>query len=85
MLLYSVGHFGEDLRHVSGHQVGYDSAIAGHFGNIVGSDGSLSTDSFGFNGQSLGQNLAVVGGNNWNDATSFSSVDSAFQATQGLF
>lgn len=76
----SFGHFSDDLRRHSGHQVGYDSNIASHYGNIVGSDGSLSSDDFGFSGSDVGSHTVTVGGSNWDDNTSPSSVDSAFNA-----
>ncbi|PPR04101.1 hypothetical protein CVT24_010674 [Panaeolus cyanescens] len=79
----SLGSFSSDLRRHSGHQVGYDRSIAGHFGDIVSSDGSLSTNDFGFSGHDLGSNYAIVGGSNWNDATSPASVGSAFSAARG--
>ncbi|KAJ7593077.1 hypothetical protein C8J56DRAFT_780192 [Mycena floridula] len=74
----SLGSFRGDLRHVSGNHVGYDSHIASHFGDIFGSDGSFSTSDFGFTGHDLGSSTVTVGGSNWNDATSFESVNSAY-------
>ncbi|KAJ8502386.1 hypothetical protein ONZ45_g1921 [Pleurotus djamor] len=76
----SLGHFSGDLRRQSGHRVGYDSNIVSHFPSIVGSDGSLSSDNFGFSGSDVGKSTVVVGGSNWNDQSSPSSVESAFEA-----
>ncbi|KXN88273.1 hypothetical protein AN958_07732, partial [Leucoagaricus sp. SymC.cos] len=76
----SLGLFNSDLHHASGHSVGYDSAIAGHFSNICLPDGSLSTDDFGFAGTNCGAHTVVVGGSNWNDATSSASVSAASDA-----
>jgi len=76
----SLGLFSNDLHRVSGHSVGFDSGIAGHFGSICAADGSLSTDDFGFSGSDLGQHTVVVGGSNWNADTSPASVGSAFGA-----
>ncbi|KAJ3569937.1 hypothetical protein NP233_g4735 [Leucocoprinus birnbaumii] len=74
----SLGLFRNDLHRVSGHSVGFDSSIASHFGSIVGFDGSLSVDNFGFTGHDLGAHSVVVGGSNWNDLTSPASVSAAF-------
>jgi len=74
----SLGLFSNDLHRVSGHSAGFDSGIASHFGSICSADGSLSTDNLGFSGSDLGQHTVVVGGSNWNDATSPASVGSAF-------
>ncbi|KAK7437038.1 hypothetical protein VKT23_009112 [Stygiomarasmius scandens] len=78
----SSSRFSSDLLHVSNHQVGYDSSIVGHFGDLVDSSGSLTTTDFGFSGLDAGKNVVVVGGNNWNDATSPFSVRNAFNAAQ---
>ncbi|KAF9442549.1 hypothetical protein P691DRAFT_714270 [Macrolepiota fuliginosa MF-IS2] len=76
----SLGLFSSDLTHVSGHSVGFDSSIASHFSDVCLSDGSLSTNDLGFTGTDVGLHTAVVGGSNWNDATSPASVSSAFGA-----
>ncbi|KAF5359430.1 hypothetical protein D9756_003640 [Leucocoprinus leucothites] len=81
----SLGLFRNDIHRVSGHHVGFDGAIAGHFGSIVGGDGSLSTDNFGFSGHELGAHTVVVDGSNWNDFTSPASVSAAFGAAHGAF
>ncbi|KXN88280.1 hypothetical protein AN958_07739 [Leucoagaricus sp. SymC.cos] len=73
----SLGLFSSDLHHASGHSVGYDSAIAGHFSDICLLDGSLSADNFGFAGTDLGAHTVVIGGSNWNDNTSPASVSAA--------
>ncbi|KAF9016976.1 hypothetical protein BDZ89DRAFT_1075151 [Hymenopellis radicata] len=79
----SLGSFSHDLRRDSGHQVGYDSSITGHYGDLFGDDGSLSVHDLGFSGSDVGQNTVVVGGGNWNDATSPASVDNAFFTAKG--
>ncbi|KAF9449438.1 hypothetical protein P691DRAFT_565532 [Macrolepiota fuliginosa MF-IS2] len=79
----SLGLFQNDLHRVSGNQVGFDSSIASHFSSIVQTDGSLSTDDFGFTGLDLGSSSTVVGGSNWNVLTSPASVSAAFGAANG--
>ncbi|KIK64525.1 hypothetical protein GYMLUDRAFT_195508, partial [Collybiopsis luxurians FD-317 M1] len=76
----SCSHFSSDLLRTSGVDVGYDSAIAGYYGDLFESDGSLSTSDLGFSGSSLGQSYVVPTGSNWNSATSPSSVGSAYSA-----
>jgi len=78
----SLGSFSGDLRRTSGHNVGFDSGISSHFGDIVSSDGSLSTDDFGFSGSSLGSQYVVPSGSNWNPSTSPASVGAAFSAAK---
>ncbi|KAF9441465.1 hypothetical protein P691DRAFT_812760 [Macrolepiota fuliginosa MF-IS2] len=78
----SLSSFSGDLSRSSGHQVGYDSSIAGHFGSLCNSDGSLTSNDLGFTGTSCGSNTVVVGGSNWNDATSPASCSSALGAAQ---
>ncbi|KAF8073722.1 hypothetical protein FPV67DRAFT_1479018 [Lyophyllum atratum] len=81
----SLGSFSHDLRRTSGHQVGYDSNIASHFGNIVQSDGSLSTDDWGFSGQDIGSHTVVATGSNWVDFTSPASVSNAYQSAHDAY
>jgi len=81
----SLGGFSSDLRRSSGHQVGYDQGITSHFGSIVGSDGSLSSNDLGFSGHDVGSQTVVVGGSNWNDATSPASVGSAFSDAHSAY
>ncbi|KAL0954956.1 hypothetical protein HGRIS_003888 [Hohenbuehelia grisea] len=76
----SLGSFHHDLRRESGHQVGYDSSIVSHYGDILGSDGSVSSNDFGFSGKDIGQNSVIPSGSNWNDASSPSSVGDAYTA-----
>ncbi|KAJ6513266.1 hypothetical protein C8R45DRAFT_340493 [Mycena sanguinolenta] len=75
----SLGHFKGDLRRHSGHQVGYDRSITGHFGEIYNSDGSFCTDDWNFAGNDIGSQTVVVS-DNWSDQTSPRSVDSAYYA-----
>jgi hypothetical protein len=81
----SLSLFSHDLRRTSGHHVGYDSKIASHFSDICASDNSLTNHDFGFTGHDLGSSTVVVGGSNWNDATSHSSVGSAYCAARSAF
>ncbi|PPR04098.1 hypothetical protein CVT24_010671 [Panaeolus cyanescens] len=78
----SMGHFSGDLRRKSHRGVGYDRGISSHFGSIVGSDGSLSSNDLGFSGHDLGSQYVIPGGSNWNDASSPASVDAAFNASR---
>ncbi|ESK94617.1 hypothetical protein Moror_14341 [Moniliophthora roreri MCA 2997] len=79
----SLGSFHNDLRRLSGHRVGFDENVVGNFGEVFAADGSLTTHDFGFTGLDVGRNTVVVGGSNWNDNTSPTSVDSAFFSAQG--
>jgi len=69
--------FSNDVSHNSDRSASFDSTIVEFYEEIFESDGSLSTNDFGFDGSSVGQNSVIVGGNNWNDASSPSSVSSA--------
>ncbi|KAJ8072505.1 hypothetical protein AAF712_011200 [Marasmius tenuissimus] len=79
----SLGNFYNDLRRHSSHQVGFDSAVADHFGSIVQSDGSLSTNDLGFTGSDVGKSTVVAQGSNWDDRSSPASVENAYFAAQG--
>ncbi|KAJ8072516.1 hypothetical protein PM082_016075 [Marasmius tenuissimus] len=79
----SLGEFHGDLRRHSGHQVGFDEKIIGHYGDVVSSDGSISTHDLGFKGSDVGKSTVVVGGSNWDDSKSSQSVESAYFAAQG--
>jgi hypothetical protein len=76
----SLGNFGGDLSRSSGHDVGYDQGVAGHFSNICNPDGSLTTSDLGFNGTDCGSQTVVPSGSNWNTATSPSSCGAAAAA-----
>jgi len=78
----SSSSFSGDLMHTSGRSAGYDSSLVNYYSSLYNSDGSLSTSDLGFSGSSSGQSVVVPSGNNWNDATSPSSVQSAYQAAQ---
>jgi len=78
----SMGHFSGDIRHKSHRGAGYDEGITSHYGSIVGSDGSLSSNDLGFSGSDLGSHWVVPSGSNWNDGSSPSSVESAFEAAK---
>jgi len=78
----SMGHFSGDIRHKSHRGAGYDEGITSHYGSIVGSDGSLSSNDLGFSGSDLGSHWVVPSGSNWNDGSSPNSVESAFEAAK---
>jgi hypothetical protein len=78
----SLGNFKHDLQRDSGSEGGYDSNIAGHYGNIVDGGGSLTTNDLGFKGQDVGSNYSTIGGSNWNNSTSPQSVKSAEDAAK---
>jgi hypothetical protein len=78
----SFSSFGSDLSRHSGRSVGYDSAIAGHFGDLQSSDGSLTNYNLGFSGHDLGNSYVSVSGSNWNSQSSPSSVGAASSAAQ---
>ncbi|KAF8895482.1 hypothetical protein BD779DRAFT_1609027 [Infundibulicybe gibba] len=78
----SLGSFSSDLTRQSGHQVGYDSSIASHYGSIYNSDGSFNSQDLGFSGSSVGSSTVVPSGSNWNDQTSPASVGAAYSAAQ---
>ena len=46
-------------------------------GQVVGSDGNLSNNNFGFKGSDVGNNSVVVSGNNWDNNTSPDAVKKA--------
>ncbi|KAF5387514.1 hypothetical protein D9757_006593 [Collybiopsis confluens] len=75
-------HFVDDIMHTSDLSAGYDSSIVSHYGDLIGSDGSLSTSDLGFSGSDVGQSYVVPSGSNWNPSTSPASVQSAFNAAQ---
>ncbi|KAJ3517938.1 hypothetical protein NLJ89_g186 [Agrocybe chaxingu] len=78
----SLHGFSRDLRRFSGRQVGYDAGIANHFGSIISSDGSLTSNNFGFSGHDLGKSYVIPAGNNWDNVRSFGSVGSAYRAAR---
>jgi hypothetical protein len=77
----SMSSFSDDLRRNSGRDVGYDHGISSHYDNIMNSDGSLSDNDLGFSGSDLGNQYVTPSGSNWNDQSSRSSVESAYQAS----
>jgi len=78
----SVSQFSSSIMHSNSLSAGYDSSIVSHYSDLHNSDGSLSTSDLGFSGSDAGQSVIVPGGSNWNDATSPSSVQSAYAAAQ---
>ncbi|KAF4596929.1 hypothetical protein EYR40_007379 [Pleurotus pulmonarius] len=79
----SVGLFDHDLRRISGHHVGFDSNIVSHFNDIIDETGSITTHDFGFSGLDVGSHTVVVGGHNWDDFRSPSTVELAHRAASG--
>jgi hypothetical protein len=78
----SLHGFSRDLRRDSGRDVGFDSSLTSHFSNFYNSDGSLSTDDWGFSGSDLGHNYVVPSGSNYEGSHSFSSVANAYKAAR---
>lgn len=78
----SISSFGHDISRHSSRSVGYDQSISGHYNNIVNSDGSLSNNDLGFNGQNNGQSTVVPSGGNWNSNSSPALVSAAHNATR---
>ncbi|KAF8483204.1 hypothetical protein JB92DRAFT_2762966 [Gautieria morchelliformis] len=74
--------FSSDLTRSSGRSVGYDDSIASHIGSIHDSSGELTSNDLGFEGSSIGSNYVEPSGNNWNSASSPSSVGSAYSLAQ---
>ncbi|KAF8884952.1 hypothetical protein CPB85DRAFT_1186610, partial [Mucidula mucida] len=66
----SFASFRNDLFRSSGTPVGYDSAIASHFGDLFDADGTLTTTDLGFIGSDIGKRLVVPSGSNWDDELS---------------
>jgi len=77
--------FGRDLRRQSGRQPGYDREIAGHFNKIYNDDGNFNFDNWGFSGRDVGKNHVTVGGSNWDDSRSFTSVNEAYRASRDAY
>jgi len=76
----SIEVFRKDVSRQTTRQVGYDQSIASKITQIVNSDGSLSTGDNGFSGSSVGGNLVVPSGNNWDNSTGPARVQSALSA-----
>jgi len=70
--------FSSDLLRQSGRSVGYDSSISSHIGSIHDSSGNPDYSDLGFEGSSVGSNLIVPTGNNWDSSSSPVSVGSAY-------
>ncbi|KZS88125.1 hypothetical protein SISNIDRAFT_401133, partial [Sistotremastrum niveocremeum HHB9708] len=70
----SIDSFGQDVRHHSSRQIGYDSNIAALSSHLYNSDGSQSNHNLGFSGSQVGNHSVSVGGSNWNNSTSPASV-----------
>lgn len=81
----SLGGFSRDLRRYSSYQPGYDYNIAGYYGDIVGSDGSLSTNDLGFSGYDIGNNSVIPSGDNWDASSSPASVGSAYDLARSAY
>jgi len=77
----SLGHFSNDIRRVSGHDVGYDRHISSHLEKLVNDDYSH----LGFSGSDYGHEYVVPKGNSWDDSKSFESVNSAYYTAHSLY
>jgi len=66
--------FSESILHVNDISVSFDSEIVSFYDQIFESDGSLSSNDFGFSGSSVGSHSVQVSGNNWVDSSSPTSV-----------
>ncbi|TFK72905.1 hypothetical protein BDN72DRAFT_855118 [Pluteus cervinus] len=74
--------FGNDLERRNGRFPGYDHSISSHGRDLFGSDGSFNVHDLGFSGLDLGSNSFFVAGDNWRDASSPNSVQSARDAAR---
>jgi len=77
--------FSRDLRRHTDHQVGFDRRIAGHFNEIIGSDGSFNDHDFGFTGHDIGRETVIVNGHNWDDNRSRTSVEDAYRSSRDAY
>ena len=77
-----LGSFSQDLGRQNSKQPSFDQQISSLLGEIVNSDGSLSSSNLGFSGKNVGNSSVSVGGNNWNNNTSPASVESAKKMAQ---
>ncbi|KAF8071979.1 hypothetical protein FPV67DRAFT_1483366 [Lyophyllum atratum] len=77
--------FSRDLRRHTGHQVGFDRRICGHFSEIFGSDGSFSNHDFGFTGHDIGRETIVVGGHDWEENRSRTTVEDAYRSSRDAY
>jgi hypothetical protein len=74
--------FSEDIRHISGRHIGFDSSIASNINGLVDSSNHINSHNLNFQGSDIGQNFLSVGGNNWVEGSSQLSVEKAFLASQ---
>lgn len=72
--------FVEDLRRVSGRNIGFDAVIAAHLQSVLGSIGGNHVN-LGFGGSSIGSHLQFVS-SNWNPSISPARAHSAWVAAQ---
>jgi hypothetical protein len=77
--------FSRDLRRHTGHQVGFDRRISGHFRDIVNVDGSFNNHDFGFTGRDIGRETVIVGGHNWDDTRSRVTVEDAYRFSRDAY
>ncbi|KAF7298670.1 Amidohydro-rel domain-containing protein [Mycena indigotica] len=77
----TLGGFFDDLRRTSTHPVGFDAAIAAHFGSIQAEDGTLTTHDLNFTGADIGASYQVPT-SNWDEKTSYSTVNKAYRAAR---
>lgn len=74
--------FSNSVLRQSDSQVSFDQNISGKLSQLLGSDGSLSSNDLGFSGKNVGSNSVSVKGNNWNNDTSPASVQMAYDLSK---
>ncbi|KZV84642.1 hypothetical protein EXIGLDRAFT_726942 [Exidia glandulosa HHB12029] len=72
--------FMEDVRHISGRQVGFDSSISSQLSSVLSSLGGNHVN-LGFSGQSIGSNLQIVQ-SNFDSVNSPARIHAAWVASQ---
>jgi hypothetical protein len=76
--------FGRGLRQRAGGPPGYDKAVAGLIGNIVGQDGSRQRNNLGFNGWDIGKQQVRLGRglDGWDNQSSPAQARAALEAAR---
>jgi len=78
----SVDNFSRDIRRQSNRQVSFDSSVSELFIELQDSEGNLSRNDLGFNGNDVGKNSVSYSGDNWNSGSSSQSVGNIWNASQ---
>ncbi|KJA26330.1 hypothetical protein HYPSUDRAFT_199073 [Hypholoma sublateritium FD-334 SS-4] len=71
--------FQSDVTRQSSRDIGYDQSVSELIVQILQSDGSLNSNSFGFSGTDVGKNLVVPSGSNWNNDSSPKNISTILQ------